>query len=156
MAQNVLGLTNVIIPKSAEIRLIFPEKEQMDQKEMESLELNWKIEGLGEGILAPYTLGMRMILSQQKFKYYKGSHQMVYNMMKEIGMESFIELNKDAKDRKQFEDKEKNELENIEVNKGDIIIYHPFLCQPLDDKNDTENIEYFVDFRVNHKILMRM
>ena len=151
LAQNVLGLTNVIIPKSAEIKLVFPEKEEMDQKDMESLELNWKVEGLGEGELAPFTLGMRMILSKQKFKYFKGSHQMVFNMIKEIGMESFIELNKDAKDRKEFEDKEKNELENIEVNKGDIIIYHPFLCQLLEDKNDTENIEYFVDFRVNHK-----
>ena len=153
LAQNVVGLTNVVTPKIANIQLLFPEKQAMDEKDMEEMEMNWKIDGLDKGQLAPFTLGMRMVLTQQKFRFYKGSHKVIHQQLKEMGMEKFIEMNKNSKDRQMLEDEEKQQykLEVVEVNKGDIVLYHPFLCMPLVEKNDTENIDYYVEFKVNHK-----
>ena len=151
LSQNVLGLTNVVIPTMADIQLIFPEKPSDNDEETKATE--WTIDGLDaldEDELAPYTVGMRVVLSKQSFTFYKGTHLAVFAMLQKEGINGFMEKNQTVNDRKPW-NIESNPMMKWEVERGDIILYHPYLCVPADIRNVTENIDYFVDFKVKHK-----
>eukprot|EP00484_Ammonia_sp_Unknown_P028575 CAMPEP_0197035520 /NCGR_PEP_ID=MMETSP1384-20130603/13294_1 /TAXON_ID=29189 /ORGANISM="Ammonia sp." /LENGTH=358 /DNA_ID=CAMNT_0042465591 /DNA_START=22 /DNA_END=1098 /DNA_ORIENTATION=+ len=155
LCQNILGLSNVLIPKTADIKLSFPAPldDAPPQTESVSSMSKWTMDGLDDEkseCVAPYSLAMRMVLSAQKFKYFKASHVTVFEMMRKDGMQAFMQHNQKETERKEL-DAEKNTLEAVEVDTGDIVIYHPFLCVPVDERNETENIEYRVEFKVNHK-----
>ena len=149
LCQNTLGLSNVIIPKCAEIKLLFPRLPVIEEKEMIEDE-NWHIDGLDDGVFAPYSLGMRMVLSDQCFRFYKATHYAVFDAMQKNGMKEFIKEN-ELKENRQKWKKEGNELCEWKVSKGDIILFHPFLCLAMSVENDTENIDYCVDFRIRHR-----
>ena len=115
LCQNVLGMSNVRSPSCGRIRVAFPAERSVS--EFAAVRVDDEA--------AAFSLGVRVALSAQLFRFYDASHC-------------------PAKD-----DKERVVVEWA-VQRGDVVLFHPLLCLAGEAASATEHIEYSVDFCVRH------
>eukprot|EP00483_Globobulimina_turgida_P004531 UN04540 len=135
-----------------------PQLTPANKSEYKEDEVNWHVDGLKNKVLPQFNVLLGIALSQQKipfcgqFTVWPGTHYEIQKILIRDGYDRFWEKNHWPPGRSKWKDIEYKQC-NVDV--GDIILCHPFLCHK-GGINYSMDIRYNIYYRIQHKDFYKM